>query len=85
MLAAECAGAFVGYLYGDVTPAMGTSSTYAFQRFHIHHIGVTAPAGSAGVALIVAASRRRGSVVSRGAKADAGDLGLQPDQARIVL
>jgi shikimate dehydrogenase len=65
MLVAECAGAVVGYLYGDVTPAMETSSTYAFQRFHIHHIGVMPQqqGKGCGAALIAAAkqeARQRG-------------------------
>jgi shikimate dehydrogenase len=65
MLVAELGGTVVGYLYGDVTPAMETSSTYAFQRFHIHHIGVqpAVQGQGCGAALIAAAkdaARRRG-------------------------
>jgi shikimate dehydrogenase len=65
MLVAEAGGAVVGYLYGDVTPSMETNSTYAFQRFHIHHIGVTPQqqGKGCGAALIAAAkqeARRRG-------------------------
>lgn len=65
MFVAERGDKVVGYLYGDVTPAMETSSTYTFDRFHIHHIGV-APAAQGhgcGTALIDAAkqeARRRG-------------------------
>lgn len=40
MLVAETGGRVVGYLYGDVTPAMETSSTRAFDRFFIHHVAV---------------------------------------------
>lgn len=65
MLVAELAGCVVGYLYGDVTPALETNSTYAFGRFHIHHIGVTPEQQrqGCGAALIEAAkqeARRRG-------------------------
>ena len=70
MLVAELAernGRVVGYLYGDVTPALETPSTYAFGRFHIHHIGVTPEqqGRGCGAALIEAAkeeARRRGIV-----------------------
>jgi shikimate dehydrogenase len=65
MLVAEAAGDVVGYLYADVTPAMETSSTYAFGRFYIHHIGVAPEQQGRGVgaALIAAAkaeAHRRG-------------------------
>ena len=55
----------VGYLYADVTPAMETSSTYTFDRLHIHHIAVLpeAQGHGCGTALIEAAkqeARRRG-------------------------
>jgi len=65
MLVAELGGRVVGYLYGDVTPALETSSTYAFQRFHIHHVGVTPEqqGQGCGAALLEAAkeeARRRG-------------------------
>ena len=65
MFVAESEGRIVGYLYGDVTPAMETSSTYAFPRFYIHHISVE-PAHQGqgcGTALIEAAkavARERG-------------------------
>jgi shikimate dehydrogenase len=65
MFVAEWGDKVVGYLYGDVTPAMETSSTYTFDRFHIHHIAVVpaAQGHSCGTALIDAAkqeAQRRG-------------------------
>jgi shikimate dehydrogenase len=65
MFLAERAGKAVGYLYADVTPAMESSSTYTFDRLHIHHISVLpeAQGRGCGTALIEAAkqeARRRG-------------------------
>jgi shikimate dehydrogenase len=59
MLVAEVDRTVVGYLYADVTPAMETSSTFAFDRFYIHHIGVTPQQQGKGVgaALIEAAQQ----------------------------
>ncbi len=59
LLVAEIAGEIAGYLYADVSPAMETSSTYAFERFYIHHVAVT-PAmqgQGCGAALMNAAKR----------------------------
>jgi shikimate dehydrogenase len=65
MFVAELAGKVVGYLYADVTPAIETSSTFTYDRFHIHHIAVVpvAQGHGCGTALIDAAkqeARRRG-------------------------
>ena len=65
MLVAELEGTVVGYLYADVTPSMETNSTYAFDRFYIHHIGVAPQQQGRGIGatLIEAArqeARRRG-------------------------
>jgi shikimate dehydrogenase len=65
MLVAELAGNVAGYLYADVTPAMETSSTYAFERFYIHHVAVAPEmqGHGCGGALLEAAkqeARRRG-------------------------
>jgi shikimate dehydrogenase len=57
ILVAEQAGAVIGYLYGDTSGAMETSSTYERPRFYIHHIGVDAAHRNQGVgtALVAAA------------------------------
>lgn len=50
-------GTVAGYLYGDTTPAIETTMTFAFARFYIHQIAV-APAAQGcgcGAALIQAA------------------------------
>ena len=65
MFLAEREDKTVGYLYADVTPAMETSTTYMFDRLHIHHIAVLPEAQrhGCGTALIEAAkqeARRRG-------------------------
>jgi shikimate dehydrogenase len=65
MFLAEQGDRAVGYIYADVTPAMETSSTYTFDRLHIHHIAVLpeAQGHGCGTALIEAAkqeARRRG-------------------------
>ncbi len=65
MLLVEVGDKVVGYLYADVTPAMETSSTYTFDRLHIHHIAVLpeTQGHGCGTALMAAAkqeARRRG-------------------------
>lgn len=65
MFLAEREGKTAGYLYADVTPAMETSSTYTFDRLHIHHIAVLPEAQGCGcgTALMEAAkqeARQRG-------------------------